>query len=96
MNYVMLFNWTDQGLKNFRDSPKRADATASAFEKFGGRMKDVYWTQGEYDGVIFGEFPTDEAASAAVLAICGQGYVKLETLKAFSKDEFKKIVEKTG
>ena len=47
--FVSLINWTDQGIKNFRESGKRADAFAEIVQKNGGSVKAIYWTLGEYD-----------------------------------------------
>jgi uncharacterized protein with GYD domain len=95
-NYVILVNWTDQGIRNFKDTVDRAGAVADLMEKLGGRMKDLYWTLGAYDVVALMEAPDDETATSIALAISAQGNVRTSTLRAFTRDEMGAIVEKAG
>lgn len=92
--YVVLLNWTDQGVRNFRDTLDRADAAASGFRKLGGEMKSVYWTMGAYDVVAIVEAPDDETATAMALGTSAQGNVRTTTLRAFSRKEVQGILEK--
>lgn len=92
--YVVLLNWTDQGVRNFRDTLDRADAAAAAFRKLGGEMKSVYWTLGAYDAVAIVEAPDDETATAMALGTGSQGNVRTTTLRAFGRKEVQGILEK--
>jgi uncharacterized protein with GYD domain len=85
--YVVLENWTDLGIRDFRGSQERAEASASVMAKLGVRMKDVYWTMGPFDLVSVVEAPSDEAVSAALLADAAKGNVRTTTLRAFSREE---------
>jgi uncharacterized protein with GYD domain len=95
-SYVVLFNWTDQGIKNFRDSPGRVKAATEAWGSSGVRITDVRWTIGPYDLVGFVEAPSDEALTGALLQLGAQGNVRTTTLRAFNQDEFGKVVEQAG
>ncbi|MFL6331013.1 MAG: GYD domain-containing protein [Nitrososphaeraceae archaeon] len=87
-------NWTDQGIKNVKDTVKRAKSFEGAIEKAGGKSLGLYYTIGRYDFVAIVEAPNDEAI-ASVLYITGSlGNVHTETLKAFSTDEAANIIEK--
>ena len=94
--YVMLLNWTEQGIGAYRDTVSRADAAAQALERLGGRMKEIYWTLGPYDVVAVVEAPDDETATAFALATGAQGSVRSTTMRAFDRDEMQAIVQKAG
>jgi uncharacterized protein with GYD domain len=94
--FVSLVNWTDQGVKNFRDSVKRADAFAELVAKSGGSLKGIWWTLGEYDLVAVTEAPDAESATAVLLQLGSLGNVRTTTLQAFDRDAFEQIVKKTG
>jgi len=93
---VSLINWTEQGIKTFRDSPTRADQVSALAEKMGGRMTAIYWCVGEYDIVAIAEFPDDETATAFLLQVGAQGNVRTQTMRAFDRSEIQSVIEKTG
>ena len=90
--YITLLRWTQQGAAGIKYSPSRLDAGREAFKKVGAEIKDVYKTMGRYDLVCVIEAPDDETYASAVLALGAQGNVQTETLKAFTEDQFRKIV----
>ena len=90
--YVALLKWTQQGISKVGSSAKRLDAGRKAFKKMGVELKDSYLTMGRYDLVCVIEAPDDETYAKAVLGLGSQGNVSTETLKAFSEDEFRKII----
>ena len=92
--YIALMNFTDQGIRNVKDSTKRADAVKDAAKTFGASMSQIYWTLGQYDLVAVIEAPNDESATAFSLAIGSAGNVRGQTLKAFSRDEMNGILGK--
>lgn len=94
--YVSLVNLTDQGVRNFSDSPKRAQAFKDLIGKLGGSVKDIYWTLGMYDVVTVFEAPDDETATAAALKVSSLGNVRTTTLRAFSESEIESIIETAG
>ena len=93
--YVVLFNSTEQGIRNFGDSVNRAEAAGKMFESLGGSLVDIYWTMGQYDIVGVADFPDDETASAAMLRLGQLGNVKPTTLRAFDRQAMQNIIGKT-
>ena len=91
-SYVTLVKWTDQGIRNVKDAPKRADAFEAAVKAAGGTLKDFYLVLGEYDLAVVIEVPNDETAAKLSLATASLGNVRTTTMRAFTRDEFRKIV----
>ncbi len=94
--YIALSTFTDQGIRNVKDTTKRAEAVMAAAKKFGASMTQIYWTLGKYDLVAIIEAPNDESATAFSLAIGAAGNVRTQTMRAFNKDEMGAIVGKLG
>jgi uncharacterized protein with GYD domain len=92
--YVILFNWTDQGIKNYRDTIDRAKAATAAAQKMGGKLTRLMWTLGPYDLVGSGEFADDETATAFALALGSLGNVRTTTLRAYDETEMGAILAK--
>lgn len=90
--YVSLMSWTEQGIRNVKDSPDRMAQARAAIQAAGGELKAIYVTMGEYDFVAITEAPSDEAAATILLAIAGQGNVRSRTMRAFTMDEFSGVV----
>jgi uncharacterized protein with GYD domain len=93
-HYIILFNFTEQGIRNVKDTINRAEAFKSAIEKAGGKFISEYYTLGKYDIVTIVEASNDETILPVILAAGSLGNVRSETLKAFSMDEAAKIIEK--
>ena len=91
--YVVLVNFTEQGIRSVSDSPKRYEAFRALAEKLDVQIKSVFWTVGAYDIVTTVE-GSDEAVTAALLKLGTAGNVRTQTLRAFSFDEFSRIVKK--
>ena len=91
--YIVLINYTDQGIRNIKDSPQRADAARQALSDMGGEMKELYMTMGGYDLVVVAEAPSDDVMAKFALTVGSLGNVRTTTLKAFSEAEFRSIVE---
>jgi uncharacterized protein with GYD domain len=94
--YIVLSNFTDQGIRSVKDTTKRAEAVKAAAKKFGASMNQIYWTLGQYDLVAIVEAPDDESATAFALAIGAAGNIRGQTLRAFSKDEMDGILGRLG
>jgi uncharacterized protein with GYD domain len=94
--YVSLVHWTDQGIKNYKDTMERLEAFTKLTESLGGRVRESLYTVGEYDIVIVTEFPDDEAATAALLRVGSLGNVRTNTMRAFSADEMGGIIRGAG
>jgi len=90
----VLGNFTDQGVRNVKDSPKRADAFKEMAKTFGVTVKEIVWTQGRYDVVTVLEAPDEAAAMSLSLSLSALGNVRTETLRAFSAADMTKIVGK--
>jgi uncharacterized protein with GYD domain len=94
ITYVVLANFTDQGVKNAKDSPKRAEAFRQMAKTFGVTVKDIFWTQGRYDIVTIVEAPDELSATALNLSLSALGNIRTESLRAFSSAEMMTIVAK--
>jgi uncharacterized protein with GYD domain len=94
--YVSLINWTEQGIKNFRDTTQRAEDFTRLVERSGGRVRELLWTVGEYDIVCIAEFPDEETGVAALLQVGSAGNIRSNTLRAFNADEMAGIIGRTG
>jgi uncharacterized protein with GYD domain len=90
--YIILINYTDQGIRNIKDSPKRYDAAKKLLKGMGGEFKQFYLTMGAYDLAAVVEAPSDEAIAKFALAVGSLGNVRTTTLKAFPEDEYRKII----
>lgn len=92
--FIALGNFTDQGIRNVKDTIKRADAVKEAAQKAGVTMKDIMWTLGAYDMVVTFEAPDDAAITAFALAVGAAGNVRTQTMRAFSRSEMSGILGK--
>jgi uncharacterized protein with GYD domain len=94
--YISLLNWTDQGIKNVRDTVQRRDQADALAEKHGARFEEVYWTVGPYDIVVLLEAPDDESATAMLLELSSAGNLRTTTLRAYDHDEMTGILQRLG
>ena len=92
--YVTLVDWTEKGIVNFKDTVDRYEAAEKQFEGLGVKFIDVYWALGEHDIVGVIEAPDDETATAALLALGSQGNVRTKTMRVFSRDEMRAVIDK--
>ena len=90
--YIGLINFTDQGIRNIKDSPNRAETARKAIQDLGGDMTGLYLTIWAYDFVVILEAPSDEVVAKLVLTLGALGNVRTTTLKAFTEAEFGAIV----
>ena len=84
VTYVVLANFTDQGIRSAKDSPKRAEAFKQMAKTFGVTVKEIFWTQGRYDVVTVLDAPDELSAMALSLNLGALGNVRTESLRAFS------------
>ena len=94
--YVSLIHWTDQGIKNYKDTTSRAEDFIKLVENKGGRVRETLWTVGEYDLVTVTEFPDDETATAALLQVGSLGNIRTNTMRAFSAEEMGSIIRRAS
>jgi len=92
--YILLINFTEQGIRNIKDSPKRAAAATELARGFGIEIRDIFWTLGAFDGAVLIEAPDDQAVTAWALKLGSLGNVRTQTLRAFRANEFENIVAK--
>jgi uncharacterized protein with GYD domain len=92
-HYIILARFTDQGIRNVKDTTRRADAAKTEAEKIGGKFT-IYWTFGKYDGIGILEAPDDEAAMEFGLRVGSLGSIRTTTLKAFTEEEIARVVDK--
>ena len=90
--YITLGRYTQQGMSKIKESPSRVEAFRNAAQKAGGSVKGFYLTMGRYDIVLISEAPSDDIIARLTLATGALGNVSTETLRAFTEDEFKKLV----
>jgi uncharacterized protein with GYD domain len=94
--YVMLANFTDQGIRNVKDSVKRAEAFKEAAKASGVAVKELYWTLGQYDIVATAEAGDEMAMTALGLSLAKAGNVRTQTLRAFDAKEMTAILGKVS
>lgn len=94
--YVSLINWTDQGIRNIKDSPKRLDAAKKALKELGGEVKTFYMTQGSFDALLISEVPNDDVLAKFLLKTGSAGNVRTTTVRAYSEGEYRKIMGGLG
>jgi uncharacterized protein with GYD domain len=89
--YILLLNWTEQGLKAIRNSGARYDAAKELATRSGCTLETIYMTMGRYDQVAIIDAPDDEALATFNLRVGMLGNTRSITLKAFPEAEYKKI-----
>ena len=92
---VSLVNFTDQGIRNIKDSPQRARAFRELCKQQGVQVREMLWTTGSYDMVLIAE-GTDEALSAVLLSAAKLGNVRTQSLRAMDQEAFQRVLEKIG
>jgi uncharacterized protein with GYD domain len=90
--YITLLKYTQQGVGNIKQSPARLDAAKKAFKQAGAEIRQFYLVLGRYDAVVVSEAPDDETAARLSLATSSQGNVSTETLRAFTEEEYRRII----
>lgn len=95
-SYIILVRWTSQGIQKIKESPSRLEAGRKAFEAIGIKLKSFYMVMGQYDMVNIVEAPDDATLARALLNLASQGNLQTETLRAFTEDEYKKIISAIG
>ena len=89
--YITLYNWTQKGIEDIKESPARLDAAKQLIETMGGRLVGFYMVQGQYDMVAISEGPEESVAKLA-LSIGSKGSVRSVTMRAYTEDEYRKII----
>ena len=92
--YVSLIQFTDEGIRNIKDTIKRSQAAMAEAEKMGMKIIQPLWTMGAYDVVVLLEAPNDETMTAFALKVGSMGSVKTHTMGAFRTEEMEGIFAK--
>jgi uncharacterized protein with GYD domain len=95
-HYVMLLKFTDQGIRNVKDTTKRAAAFSDTASKMGAKINNFLWTLGQYDLVAMAEAPNDETIAALAITVGKVGNVSVQTLPGFTSSEMDGILKKVG
>lgn len=91
--YIGLLRWTQKGIEHLKDSPTRLEAAKSAFADVGAEIKEFYMVMGRYDMVVITEAPDEETAVKATLAIGSRGFVRTETMRAYTEEEYRRLMD---
>lgn len=94
--YISPVNWTDQGMRNVKDTVPRLGRGSEVAQKYGVRLQQTYWTVGAYDMVSVAEAPDDEALTAYLLEVCSTGNIRTTTLRAYNREQISGIIERLG
>jgi uncharacterized protein with GYD domain len=94
--YILLGTFTDQGIRNIKDTTKRAEAVRAMGKKAGVTVEQLYWTLGPYDVAAILDAPDEEAATSLALSIGALGNVRTQLLRAFSEEEIGSIIGRMG
>lgn len=94
--YLVLGKFTRQGIQNVRETTQRSERFREIAEKFGVKVKEIYWLLGDYDVINIVEAPDGNALQALLVYVGAWGNVRTTTLRAFNKKEMDGILEKTG
>jgi uncharacterized protein with GYD domain len=90
--YVSLLKYTEQGIKAIKESPSRVEKARQLLKSLGGELKSFYLVQGRYDAFVIVEAPSDDVVAKFALASSSQGNVRTETTRAFTEEEYRKII----
>ena len=91
--YIILVNYTQEGIQKVKESPKRPDAVKMLARRFGAELTDFYLCMGVYDIIVVMQAPNDETVAKFVLAISSLGYIRTTTVRAFSETEYREIIQ---
>lgn len=90
--YLIQSQWTEQGIRNVKESAKRLDLGKKKLKEMGGEIKAFYLTTGPYDMLAVVDVPNDATLAAHLLWLGSQGNLRTQTVRAFTEDEFRRIV----
>ena len=92
--FLTLINYTEQGVKNFKDTAKRADAFTKKAKEAGVTIHNLLWTVGAYDGAILFDAPDEQTAAGLLVNLASQGNVRTQTLRAFDREDIGGVIAK--
>ena len=92
MLFMLSLNFTDQGIRSIKDTPKRIKAARDLAKKLGAEMKQLYLTTGQYDLIVFVEAPSGDHIAKFALAVGSLGNIRSRTSRLWTEEEYLKIV----
>jgi len=90
--YVTLLKYTEQGIRNIKEGPSRLEKAKQLIKSLGGELKSFYLVQGRFDAIVITEAPNDDVAAKFALATGSAGNVRTETTRAFTEEEYRRII----
>jgi len=90
--FVTLINYTQKGVENMKESPKRLETAKELFKSMGAEIKAFYLAMGRYDAVVIAEGPDDETATKLAITVASTGAIRTETFRVFTENEYRKII----
>ena len=90
--FILTINWTDQGIRNVKDAPKRSEAAKALARKVGVELKEVYLTSGAHDILVIAEAPLGDHITKFALALGSLGNVRTSTSRAWTEAEWSKLI----
>lgn len=90
--YITLVSYTQKGIENIKESPKRLEAAKKEFQGMGATLKDFYLVMGQYDIILVTEAPNDETVAKIALSLGSLGNVRTESFRAFKEEEYREII----
>ena|SRR5438094_576891 len=90
--YLLLCNWTQQGIEKIKESPQRLDAAKGFFREMGVELKSFHMLSGRYDMAIFVDAKDEASLARTVLVQASRGGIRTETMRAFIEEEYRKIL----
>ena len=90
--FICFLDWTDQGIRNVKDAPSRAEASKKLLKDLGGELKQAFVTSGEHDALIIAEAPDGDVMAKFAMALASQGNVRTNTVRAWTEGELQQIV----
>jgi uncharacterized protein with GYD domain len=94
--FISLVNWTDQGIRNAKDTVQRYERSEELANKHGVSNEQIYWTVGPYDMVFIAQAPDAESVTAYLLEIGSIGNIRTTTLRGYNREEMGPILERVG
>ena len=91
-SYMMLVKYTDQGIRNIKESPNRLEAFKRNLRTTGAELRDYFMVMGQYDAMVVLTAPNDEVVTKLALSVCSLGNVRTETHRIYTEDEYRKII----
>jgi uncharacterized protein with GYD domain len=90
--FIITLNWTEQGIRNVKDVPKRVAAGRETAKKLGVEYKQIYLTSGQSDLLIIVESASGDNVAKLCMQIGAHGNVRTRTVRAWSEAEFQKLI----